>query len=158
MRWRFADKALAFAPWRSITILKAGSLEEYSLLERWGERGLAPATLLLETCVQAARWLVEASSDFTLGCEAEEIDAWPAPVGLRPGERFCVALRVEDRDGRRIRFGVRQRVLAPGESLPAPDAAWDESGEEARLTCAFVPLAERCLPVDRLCLWQEMRA
>jgi hypothetical protein len=159
VRWRFTDKILFFSPWEAILTLKAGSLEEYSLLERWGEPGRAPATLLLEACVQSARWLVEASSEFTRSCDPVEITHWQTPPGLRPGERFCALLRVEAREAEHIRFRVGQKILAPGESPPpieAIRAAVD--GVSASLLCALTPLDDRHLPADRACLWREISA
>ena len=181
MRWRFTDKVLAFTPWRSILSLKAGSLEEYGLLERWGEPGQAPAILLLESCLQAARWLVEASSDFSLSLEPLEIRHWPAGQGLKPGECLCWFVQTEERNSGYIRFIARQRRLAPGERLdpawsaPVPDnedhsrreqnAPWPLSwtaplpdAPEFTFTAAFTPLAALYPPADRACLWREICA
>jgi hypothetical protein len=158
VRWRFTDRALFFAPWSAILTLKAGSLEEYSLLERWGEFGRVPAALPLAACVEAARWLIEASSDFTLSGDPAEIACWNAVPGLRPGERFCAFLRVEGRDDTRVRFAVRQRVMPVGALLPDP-ASWEGQGAEwagSVLTCALTPLAARCSPADRAILWREI--
>ncbi|MDR0441671.1 MAG: hypothetical protein LBI59_11950 [Candidatus Accumulibacter sp.] len=158
MRWRFTDKALFFSPWAAILTLKAGTLEEYSLLERWGEPGRAPAAFLLESCFQSARWLVEASSAFALSCAPVEVAHWRALPGPRPGERFCAFLRVTGRDSAQIRFALRQKILAPGEDAPAPDA-WPAVGEDdGRFTCAFTPLSAWDSPADRACLWQEIGA
>ncbi|MDR1887925.1 MAG: hypothetical protein LBQ81_00820 [Zoogloeaceae bacterium] len=160
MHWRFVDKALFFSPWEAILTLKAGSLEEYSLLERWGEPRRAPALLLLETCVQSARWLIEASSGFSLSGDPVEITRWNALPGLRPGERFCAGLRVVTRDAGHIRFSLRQKILAPAEEAPSAQT-WQgttENDDDGSLICAFTPLEPRHLPADRACLWQEMRA
>ncbi|MDR3213472.1 MAG: hypothetical protein LBT71_06090 [Azoarcus sp.] len=157
MRWRFPDKALFFSPWESILTLKAGSLEEYSLLDRWGEQGCVPSALLLESCIQSARWLVEASSSFVLSCEPVDIAHWQAPPGLRPGERFCALLRVTARDAEYIHLVLRQKILAPNEPLPALQAWQDtDKGDDGGVTCAFVPLQTRHLPADRACLWREL--
>ena len=157
MRWRFTDKALFFEPWASIVTVKAGSLEEYSLLERWGETGKAPASLLLESCVQAARWLVEASSAFTLSCDLREIDAWQCLDGLRPGERYCVFLRVTERSGDHVALAARQMRVLPGGALPGPEFRQSEGREDGRFSVSLAPLAERYLPGDRESLWRELR-
>jgi hypothetical protein len=157
LRWRFTDKVLFFSPWETILTLKAGSLEEYSLLDRWGEPGRAPPVLLLESCIQSARWLVEASSAFTLSCDPIDIACWRVPSGLQPGERYCIWLRVAERESGCIRFALRQKILAPGESPPAPEA-WKDAEEDGLLVCAFAPLHIRCPPASRACLWQEISA
>jgi hypothetical protein len=167
MRWRFTDKALHFAPWESILTLKAGSLEEYSLLERWGEPGRAPAALLLAGCVESARWLVEASSAFAVSCELQAIDFWRAPPGLAPGERFCAFLWIVERNDNSLRLALRQRRLSPGEVTPELDA-WqgldnpndtdDTDDVDGLFTCAFAPLAAWHAPAERAALWREMRA
>jgi hypothetical protein len=157
LRWRFTDKALFFSPWKAILMLKAGSLEEYSLLDRWGEPGRAPPVLLLESCVQSARWLVEASSAFTLSCDPTDITCWKVPPGLRSGERYCTWLRVAERKSGSIRFVLRQKILAPGESPPAAEA-WEDAEEEGALVCTFASLEARCPPADRACLWREINA
>ena len=157
MRWRFTDKAVSFAPWESIAIVKAGSLEEYGLLERFGESGLSPASLVLESCVQAARWLVEASSSFAVSADLLEVDFWRVMPGLTPGERLYASLRVEARHAGSVRFAAYQHRAAPGEAFFAevltPDGAREPDGV---FSMAFSPLAERYLPGDRACLWGEL--
>ena len=156
MRWRFVDKAVFFTPWEAIAIIKAGSLEEYSLLERWGESGLAPASLLLESCVQAARWLVEASSSFSLTCELREVVFWHGMEGLRPGERYWAFLQVVERDGESLTLALRQKRLLPGEGALAPDFGCN-SEADGMFSVSLTHLAARYLPCDRECLWQEIR-
>ena len=156
MRWQFTDKALFFAPWESILTLKAGSLEEYSLLERWGEPGQAPAALLLESFLQSARWLIEASSSFTLSAVPLEVDYWKALPGLRPGERFCAFLRVTERSRARVRFALRQGRVPPGKEPPGIDIWQTPAEDDGILTCALTPLEHWYLPGDRRCLWQEI--
>jgi hypothetical protein len=155
VRWRCVDTALFFSPWEAILTLKAGTLEEYSLLERWGEPGRVPAALLLEGCFQSARWLVEASSAFAVSCAPVEITHWRAPPGLRPGERFCAFLRVSGRDAEHIHFALRQKILAPLDPAPTLDA-WPDA-DDGRFTCAFTPLSAWDSPADRADLWQEIR-
>ncbi len=159
MRWRFADKILSFEAWRSILTIKAGSLEEYSLLERWGEQGRAPAILMLESCIQSARWLAEASSEFSVSLEPLGITGWQAMEGLATGERLYSLLRVEERSEDRITLVARQRRIPPGVAFGFAEAAsgWEEASP-MRLTARLTPLADRYAPADRACLWQELRA
>jgi hypothetical protein len=170
MRWRFTDKVLAFVPWRAIVTLKAGSLEEYSLLERWGVPAEAPSALVLEACIQSGRWLVEASSAFSQTIEPLEIPCWRVMEGLRPGERLRVSLRVEERSEERIRFKVWQERLLPGQAETCAGGVSSESPmstacdlphtaePDLLFTAALMPLEERSLPLDRECLWQELSA
>lgn len=135
MRWRFTDRVLSFTPWQSIVAIKAGSLEEYSLLERWGSLGEVPAIITLEAYIQASRWLVEASSDFALTIELAEIEYWQAIECLKPGERLTMTIKLVERSEKAVKFNA---------------------GEELSFTAKLVPLAECYLPQDRKCLWQEI--
>ena len=159
MRWRFADKVLAFAPWQAIVTLKAGSLEEYSLLDRWGSPGQAPAILTLEACIQSARWLVEASSAFSQTIEPLEISRWQVMAGLRPGERLRVRLRVTSHSAERIGFHAWQDRLLPGQTDAGPGARPHAADEpDMDFSAALTPLAGHCLPADRACSWRELTA
>ena len=159
MRWRFTDKVLAFEPWHTIVTLKAGTLEEYGLLERWGNPGEAPAILALEACIQSARWLTEASSAFSQTIEPLEISHWQVMEGLRPGECLRVNLHVEERSAERIHFRAWQARLAPGADVSVPPAN-DDTPSAANLlfSAALMPLAEYALPFGRECLWRELTA
>jgi 3-hydroxymyristoyl/3-hydroxydecanoyl-(acyl carrier protein) dehydratase len=68
MRWRFVDRIEQFEPWRFIKGRKSISLEEYSLLEPFGLKGVCPESLILESFVHLARWLVVKSSNFQEAC------------------------------------------------------------------------------------------
>jgi hypothetical protein len=156
VRWRFTDKVLHFAAWESLLTLKAGSLEEYCLPECLGLPKGVPAVLLMESCLQSARWLVEASSGFSLSCELLDIERWQVAPGLEPGERYCAFVRVRTRDNTTIDLALRQKIVRAGEALP-DEAYWrDDSQDDAWFVCTFVPLDERCPPDDRASLWGEM--
>ena len=156
MRWRFTDSICAFHPWQSIVALKAGSLEEYGLLERWGEPGLAPSILLLESAVQAARWLVEASSGFTCSADPAEIVQWPVEQGLRPGERCCSLVVVQEKTASYLRVGLAQQRIQAGEKVPPVQDLLARFSPAQCMTMNIVPLAGRYLPQDRAALWQEI--
>ncbi len=157
MRWRFTDRALFFEPWEGIMTVKAGSLEEYSLLERWGEPGQAPPALLLESCVHAAHWLVEASSSFTLSCDLLAIDYWRSMEGLRPGERYCVLLLAVERRESQMTLAAHHWRVKPGGELPDAGIRPDRTEAAGLFSVAFAPLEERHIPEDRACLWRELR-
>ncbi len=73
MRWRFADRIEEFGPWAFIRGRKAISLVEYSLLNPFGREGAFPESLVLESCIHLARWLVIRSSDFKNTCLLSEL-------------------------------------------------------------------------------------
>lgn len=156
MRWRFVDRILSFEPWTRTAALKACSLEEYNLLERWGQPGLAPGILALESGIQAARWLVEASSGFTDSMDVREISRWRAGEGLRPGERLRMDVAVAGISGSDIRFSVRLTRCGPGEPVQADPGGTEEP--ELVFTASLVPLQGRDEPGDREALWNELRA
>ncbi|MDR1085892.1 MAG: hypothetical protein LBP22_13815 [Deltaproteobacteria bacterium] len=94
MRWLFIDRILDFKPWEHIGVLKLGTLEEYFLLERWGEPAKSPGLILLESAIQAADWLVEASSDFSLTFSLKELYDFKSLRGLGPAEGLVWFIRV----------------------------------------------------------------
>lgn len=73
MRWRFVDRIEAFGLWAFIRGRKAISLVEYSLLNPFGREGTFPESLVLESCIHLARWLVIKSSDFKKTCLLSEL-------------------------------------------------------------------------------------
>ena len=155
MRWRFVDRILFFEPWKRLIALKACSLEEYSLLERWGRPGIAPGILILESGIQAARWLVEASSGFASGMDVREISRWRAEEGLSPGERLRMDVTVAAISGDDIHFSVRLTRIAPGDPGQAEPR---EAGEPGLVFAAsLAPLQGRDVPRDREALWNELR-
>lgn len=99
MRWRFADRIDAFEPWALIRGRKGISLEEYSLLERFGRRGVFPESLVLETCVHFARWLAAASSGWRHSCLLAGIEDFVYESEARMGDNLEIEIRmVEPQD------------------------------------------------------------
>lgn len=66
MRWHLVDKITKIVPWKKATGVKAVSFEEYSLKKRWGEKGIFPQALLIESVLQLGAWLIMYSSDFKI--------------------------------------------------------------------------------------------
>ena len=93
MRWRFVDRVTRFDPWTTIDGRKGISLEEFSLLKPFGRKGALPETLLVESCVHLARWLVVASSNFRESALLSSVDSFAFERGTRPGE--TLDLRVD---------------------------------------------------------------
>ena len=94
MRWRFVDRITAFEPWQAIAGRKAVSLEEYYLLRPLGREGILPESLVLESCVELARWLVAASSGFARVAELAAIERFALHRQATPGEVLHVDGRV----------------------------------------------------------------
>jgi 3-hydroxymyristoyl/3-hydroxydecanoyl-(acyl carrier protein) dehydratase len=121
MRWRFADRIDAFEPWRRISGRKGISLEEYSLLERFGRRGVLPESLVLETCVHFARWLVAASSDWRQSCLLAGIEEFGYESEARMGDNMRVEIKTAgnpDGDDKTLRLvcnvSAQERRIASG--------------------------------------------
>lgn len=100
MRWRFVDRIEEFGPWVFIKGRKAISLVEYSLLHPFGREGTFPESLVLESCIHLARWLVIRSSDFKRTCLLTGLGSFNFDHGVGPGHllrmRITVSLRRED--------------------------------------------------------------
>lgn len=94
MRWRFADRIDEFHPWASIRGRKGISLEEYSLLERFGRPGVLPETLVLESCMHFARWLVAASSEWRQSCLLAEIEEFVYESEAKLGDNLRIDLAI----------------------------------------------------------------
>lgn len=94
MRWRFADSIDSFESWVSITGRKGVSLEEYSLLERFGRQGVLPESLVLESCVHFARWLVAASSQWRESCLLRGVEDFRHDSEARLGDNLRIVLEV----------------------------------------------------------------
>ena len=139
MRWRFADRIDAFEPWTRISGRKSVSLEEYSLLTRLGREGVLPESLVVESCVQLARWLVAKSSSFEQTCLLAGIDsfAFEREVGMGDSLRMTVTVRDRSEDS----FSAHCEVsdVAQGELL-----------------LTLIPLAETCDPENTATLWHEI--
>jgi hypothetical protein len=144
MKWRLVDRVLGFEPWVRLRAAKALSFEEQSLLERWGRPGEAPPGLVLESCVEAARWLVAASSSFTqttrlLGLEDFRVEALGA-------QRLEVAISIERRAAQEIE--ARAEVRDGGSGLRCAGG---------RLVLAPCDLAESFDREWLMGLWRELR-
>ncbi len=100
MRWYFIDRIESYLEWQSITALKAVSFEEFTLLEKQGRLGEFPETLLLETCVEALRWLIVRSSGFQLASALRSVEAFKMFSPARCGDvlRLTVAVVEHSQD------------------------------------------------------------
>jgi hypothetical protein len=144
MKWRFVDRIRAFEPWREIAADKAVSFEECCLLERWGRAGEFPASLVLESCVEAARWLVAASSDFTRTAALSECDRFEFSH-LRPAAPLAISVVVTSRSEQRL--AVRAEGRAPGRSGPVA---------QGQLALDLLPLADSFDREWLMGLWREL--
>ena len=143
MRWRLVDRVDRFESWRLIAGRKAVSLEEYSLLEPLGRRGVLPESLVLACCVELVRWLAAASSGFELTGALESVEDMNFARQARPGAALEIGVQAA-RDGDALRADCA--VRCGGQELAA-----------GRLGLALMPLAES---FDREWVegvWKELR-
>jgi hypothetical protein len=97
MRWCFVDRIESYLEWKSLTAIKAVSFEEFYLLEKHGRPGEFPESLLLETCVEALRWLIARSSAFQLASTLHSIEAFNMFTPARCGDVLRLTVSIEDR-------------------------------------------------------------
>jgi 3-hydroxymyristoyl/3-hydroxydecanoyl-(acyl carrier protein) dehydratase len=99
MRWRFVDKITAVHPWQKITGIKSIGLEEYYLLEPLGREYVLPESLVIECCVELARWLVTVSSSFSLTALLRGVDGFHFAGPAEGGEVLEICANLVNRDG-----------------------------------------------------------
>jgi 3-hydroxymyristoyl/3-hydroxydecanoyl-(acyl carrier protein) dehydratase len=97
MRWCLVDRVESYLEWKSVTALKAVSFEEFYLLEKQGRQGEFPENLLLETCVEALRWLIVRSSGFQMTSTLHSVDEFSLFTPARCGDVIRLTVTVEDR-------------------------------------------------------------
>src|SRR5512133_912918 len=94
MKFRLVDKITSWAPWQSITGIKAVSFEEYCLKEAWREQPRLPEMLLLESFLQLGNWLVMLSSDFQQMGMLARISEVRFHESLLPGQRLQLEVKL----------------------------------------------------------------
>ena len=115
MRWRMLDRVDEMVPWASISGRKAVSLEEYMLLEPFGRPGVLPESLVLASCVELARWLVAASSDFALTAVLHELSGFSLTDSAGMGQVLELTAEVRSRSADELE--VECRVASAGRPL-----------------------------------------
>lgn len=143
MRWHFMDKVVRFEPWKAIEGRKTISLEEYSLLEPFGRKGSFPESLVVESCVHLARWMVAVSSAFEQTCILSAIDQFGFERETSPGSTLTVSLEVTDRQSRDVHLACR--VGIGGQQV-----------SHGTLAVSLLPLNEAIVAEDIRALWQEL--
>ncbi len=143
MRWRFIDRIEAYEPWMRIGGRKAISLEEYHLLDVLGRKGVFPESLVLESCVHLVRWLVGASSDFSLSSTLLEVERFAFEHETHPGAVLTVTATVLDKqdDTLKVSCNVMSGNRRCGHGV---------------ITCALIPLADIASVEDSRTLWREL--
>jgi 3-hydroxymyristoyl/3-hydroxydecanoyl-(acyl carrier protein) dehydratase len=96
MRWCFVDRIESYLEWKSITALKAVSFEEFYLLEKQGRQGEFPESLLLETCVEALRWLIVRSSGFQRTSALHSVEAFKLHTPARCGDVLRLTVTIQN--------------------------------------------------------------
>jgi 3-hydroxymyristoyl/3-hydroxydecanoyl-(acyl carrier protein) dehydratase len=145
MRWRFVDKITAMDPWRRITGIKAIGLEEYCLLEPLGREYVLPESLVIECCVELARWLVTASSSFSLIALLSEIDGFAFARPAEGGEVLEIHANLLGRSVAGV--SVECSVMARGRAVAA-----------GRLTLDSLPLLDGPEREELAGRWRELHA
>jgi len=143
MRWRFVDKITYFQPWQTIVGRKTVSLEEYYLLQPLGCEGVLPQSLLIECCVELARWLTAASTEFDRVSELADIERFAFDSEAVLGEVLHI-------DGRGVEMSDPQFSV---ECSVAAEAGFVASG---RLTLSLVPARDAFRPGELEELWREI--
>jgi hypothetical protein len=162
LRWQFTDQILDFAAWQYLASLKLGTLEEYYLMKPWGEEARGPALLILESAVQAARWLTEASSNFEFTFDLSEVENFQAGPGLAPSEGLIWLIKVNFKNDWGIGFTAKSQRLSPGkdfkEGYLALKTAFSQSDRDSdcKLAGSLTKLNEYNVPQSRLTLWPEI--
>jgi hypothetical protein len=160
MRWVLVDRLYGFRPWERLIALKLGTLEEYRLMVRFGVRDRGPAALALEAAIQAARWLVEASSLFGQSLLVTELSGRP-PRGLGPGEGLVWLVETDGPSGDSASFKawVKKAPSEAGAPSGTLSGLWGESGSGApHLTFSggLTPLGGLSDPTEREALFREL--
>ena len=157
MRWRLADRVESFEPWREIRGRKAVSLEEYELLAPLGREGACPESLVLESCVEFARWLVAASSNFEKTCVLEAVGDFRFLEEAGMGDSLAVAVAAA---GERGKVSGPLAVKAPDTfSLFALQCRVERQGRPVAaggIVVGLLPLAEGYDREAVECLWREL--
>jgi 3-hydroxymyristoyl/3-hydroxydecanoyl-(acyl carrier protein) dehydratase len=97
MRWYFVDRIESYLEWEFLTARKAVSFEEFHLLENQGRQGEFPESLMLETCVEALRWLVIRSSGFQLSAALQSVESFSLHTPARCGDVLDLTVKIENR-------------------------------------------------------------
>lgn len=125
MKFRLVDKITAWAPWQSISGIKAVSFEEYSLKDPFGDSPRLPEMLVLESFLQLGNWLLILSSDFqTMGMPAR-ISEVRFHDFLLPGQKLELEVRLIRRrqDGFELRgqgHSAGRPIISGAGCLAAP--------------------------------------
>ncbi|MCY3024405.1 MAG: hypothetical protein NTW87_35980 [Planctomycetota bacterium] len=143
MKWRLIDRVDSFEPWRSIAGRKTISFEEYSLLKVFGRKGSFPESLVLESCVELARWLAAASSGFSQTAALAEVETFRFTAEADRSEVLRISARVV----------ARERNLLRLECAVATSAGEVAAG---RFTVELLPLGEHFDTEWVTGLWREL--
>lgn len=143
MHWRFIDRVDSFEPWKAVAGTKAVSFEEASLLKPFGRKGDFPGALVLECCVELVRWLVAASSGFSLTSAVSRIDGFHLSRIGGPGGILTMTAEVERRGEDELLADCRVEFS-------------DSASAGGRIAFVLVPLAESFDPGIVSAMWREL--
>jgi 3-hydroxymyristoyl/3-hydroxydecanoyl-(acyl carrier protein) dehydratase len=106
LRWQFIDRIEKFEPWDQISGRKVVSFEEVTLLEPFGMPGDLPTSLIVESLVQLAYWLVVGSSDFIFGCVLSGVENLCVDKPVKSGCQLRLDVSVAARDSHQLEVKV----------------------------------------------------
>ncbi|MFB3882793.1 MAG: hypothetical protein ACE149_16125 [Armatimonadota bacterium] len=145
MRWRLVDKITDLTPWQGIAGVKAVGLEEYCLLEPLGREYALPESLVIECCVELGRWLVVASSSFSLMALLGGVDDFAFARPAEGGELLEIEASVVTRSDAIVCLDCT--VSAAGRGIAG-----------GRLTLQLLPLADGHDREEMAGRWRELHA
>ena len=144
MKWRLIDRIDRFEPWQHAAGAKTVSFEEYSLLKRLGRKGAFPESLVLDACVELARWLVAGSSDFAQVAALEQIEDFAFRTEAGRGDVLEISLTTLNRD--ETHLALKCAVAFAGREVAS-----------GKITVNLSPLSESFDREWLVGLWQELR-
>lgn len=136
------DRVTKFESWKSIEGKKTVSLEELLMLDD-GTGNYLPQTLVLESCIELARMLINRSSDFTISSILSEAEEFSFPSRVGAGEVMKISAEITGRDDETASFKCRI-------SLSEKEAV---SGQ---ITVSLIPLKELSEHKQIKIMWEEV--
>ncbi len=144
MRWRCVDHIEEYVPWQSIRGIKSVSFEEGSLLRHFGRENEYSASLLIEGCVELARWLAAASSEFSQIAVLDQVESFQFTSAVETGDRMTIVLEA-DSDREDCKMFARCRVVDKDRAIAG-----------GRLQLTLLPMNNYCDPDVEAALWGEL--
>ena len=144
MKFLMVDQIIAWKANQSISGIKAVSFEEYCLRTPLGYEESLPESLLTQSFIHLAEWLVILSSDFQTIGFPEEIENIRFFSSLRPGQKMHLSLWASS--------CTNNEIMINGEGFVQKQPVAEIAGLKMRL----LPLEDYCDPPDVRTLFSEI--